>query len=235
MSKTRLVSGLSVLVLPLLLVAGAAQAEEQNQGDDKGEMTDEARAVERLELADRLAAYGIEVNDPMMLIQAARIKQAVPTEELDIEPEQEGEGGEQADKEDGVDLSAEALLDRAQALAGNDDEHLVAMIEQAREGVSTRGRVPGAVRHTDIVNAGTTDVYSGVRFRGNEHAIVTIAGDGDTDLDLHIYDENGNEICSSISYSDRERCSWTPRWTGPFRIEVSNLGSVWNAYTLTTN
>jgi hypothetical protein len=83
------------------------------------------------------------------------------------------------------------------------------------------------------------EAYSSVtyhdEFYGGELAEVLIIGDGDTDLDLFVYDENGNLIVSDTGSSDVCHCQWNPRWTGVFRIEVHNLGDVWNAYTLETN
>jgi hypothetical protein len=87
---------------------------------------------------------------------------------------------------------------------------------------------------TDVVRARTTDVYH-VTFRGGEVAAVAIAGDGDTDLDLFVYDQNGNQICRSVRSRDTEACRWTPAWTGTFRIEVKNLGGVANRYRIAMN
>ena len=45
---------------------------------------------------------------------------------------------------------------------------------------------------------------------------------------VYLCRENGNLICRSTRYGDDEFCRWNPRWTGPFRIQVRNLGaSVW--------
>src|SRR5689334_19047666 len=84
------------------------------------------------------------------------------------------------------------------------------------------------------VSARSTDVYA-IPFAGGEPALVTVRGDGDTDLDLYVYDENGNLICSDTDYTDQLICSWSPRWTGMFRIEVRNLGNVYNRYQVRTN
>ena len=74
-----------------------------------------------------------------------------------------------------------------------------------------------------------------VTFRGGSFAEVSLVGDGDTDLDLYVYDEYGNSVCSDSGWSDRAYCSWRPRWTGVFSIEVRNLGSVYNRYRFATN
>ena len=84
------------------------------------------------------------------------------------------------------------------------------------------------------VYAQDSDVYT-VTFRAGEPAQVAVSGDGDTDLDVFVYDENGNLVASDLSTSDQAAVSWTPRWTGEFRIEIKNRGGVYNQYTLLTN
>jgi hypothetical protein len=88
--------------------------------------------------------------------------------------------------------------------------------------------------HHDTVQAGTIDVYR-VVFNGGQLAEASIAGDGSGDLDLLIYDENDHLVCRSTGSSDREYCQWWPRWTGPFRIEIQNLGTAANLYRLAMN
>ena len=72
-------------------------------------------------------------------------------------------------------------------------------------------------------------------FSGAQLAEAGIVGDGSSDLDLIVYDENDHLVCRSTGISDREYCRWWPRWTGPFRIEIQNLGAVANLYRLATN
>jgi hypothetical protein len=50
-----------------------------------------------------------------------------------------------------------------------------------------------------------------------------------------VFDESGNRICVADSPGDDEICRWTPRWTGEFRIEVRNLGGVYNRYRIMHN
>ena len=84
------------------------------------------------------------------------------------------------------------------------------------------------------VSAYGMDVYH-VTFYGGELAEVAVAGDGDTDLDLFIFDEFGNLVASDINGGDLCLAQWYPAWTGTFRIEVRNLGGVYNRYQIATN
>jgi len=84
------------------------------------------------------------------------------------------------------------------------------------------------------VLAHRSDTYT-IRFRAGEVARVAVIGDGDTDLDLYVYDEFGNLIGSDADYTDQCIVTWVPRWTGVFTIQVVNRGNVYNVYRLQTN
>jgi hypothetical protein len=101
-------------------------------------------------------------------------------------------------------------------------------------GVGFAGAVGGPRSNTTRVNARATDQYT-IGFRGGEAARITVAGDGDTDLDLYVYDEFGNLIVKDDDNTDYCVVSWTPRFTGPFTVRVVNRGGVYNQYRLTTN
>ena len=112
---------------------------------------------------------------------------------------------------------------------------MVAKVEQKYQPeLITRGRVGGPATDYDRVEARSYVQYY-ITFRGGEFAEVAVVGDGDTDLDLYIYDENGNLIDSDIDYTDACYCSFVPSWTGSFRVKIVNRGSVYNRYTLITN
>lgn len=97
--------------------------------------------------------------------------------------------------------------------------------------VNTGDKIGASVDHRDRVNSNSSDVYY-FDFRGGCEASVTVIGDHDTDLDLYIYDENGNLIDSDIDNTDICVCTWTPRWTGRFKVKIVNRGSVYNQYRL---
>ena len=96
------------------------------------------------------------------------------------------------------------------------------------------GSVSGPQVASTQVLAQSTDSFAAT-FRGGESTTVAISGDGDTDLDLYVYDENGNLVASDLGSSDQAVVTFTPAWTGGFRIEVKNRGYVYNEYVLITD
>ncbi len=83
------------------------------------------------------------------------------------------------------------------------------------------GAALAATVKTTVLPGGMTDTWT-VTFAGGFKAAVAVVGDGDTDLDLYVYDENDNLVAKSDGPRDRESVSWTPRWTGKFKIKVVN-------------
>lgn len=190
--------------------------------------------MDALALARQLASYGTEHEAPYALVAAARLLIDTPAEALLAQ--MSGSEGEGLDPTDAGELSLDAalLLSSARDLLRSDDP-LVPVIDDLRQQAGrTRGAVGGPKYAVEIVNAESTNYYV-VSFEGSERAVVTVDGDDDTDLDCYVYDENGYLIDSDLNYSDYCYLEWTPSWTGPFRIEVVNLGRVWNRYIIQTN
>ena len=196
---------------------------------------DRSETAEMLNVAGKLVKYGYQTKTAMPLIQAAEIYNR-----LGVSNETEAKA--KASESDAVTAAASQekassiSFDSAKLLAdatefADGDKNLLALIKGVG---STRGRVPGPIRHYDRVNAQNTDVYN-IRFRGGESALVIVTGDGDTDLDLFVYDENGNFITSDTDAGDDCVVSFNPRWTGNFKIKVKNYGRGYNNYVLITN
>lgn len=186
----------------------------------------------RLRLASDLAAYGYQTYSASALVEAARILNEIPTRELTPESFEKGEGTAD-DKAQKAEFTVEQLLKDAREYADG-DAALLAMADKVTVSSATRGSASGAISQSDCVNANSTDVYT-IRFVGQQTAEVLVIGDGDTDLDLYIYDSNGNLIEKDDDYTDSCYCSWTPKWTGPFKVKIMNRGGVCNYYTLYTN
>ncbi|KPK80190.1 MAG: hypothetical protein AMS25_09855 [Gemmatimonas sp. SM23_52] len=240
---SRLALALLVALVAQVSVAtqsGVAQekgAKEGNAATEPTETTPEVLAVQDVALARQLAVYGHRTQTAEPFLAAARILVQTPYREPALERQQKADEGAEAgdpslEKSTPPSLTVAGLLSAARQLAG-DDENVLAMIAEL-EGSMEKGRAGGPAVHPDRVLAHTTDIYE-ITFSGGESAIIEVVGDGDTDLDCFVYDENSNLIDSDTDYTDHCILIWTPRWTGPFQLQIKNLGSVWNAYVLTTN
>ncbi len=91
--------------------------------------------------------------------------------------------------------------------------------------------VGGPQQAIEIVQPLTSDYYT-VTLRAGELTIIALSGSGTSDLDLYLYDENGNLIEQDLGMNDSARVSVVPRWTGPFRVRVQNRGMRPNLYRL---
>lgn len=219
----RKVFTLIAMLLPMLAMA-------QTQKDDVVVGSE----VTSFQTAAMLSRYGYANGDALSLIQAARIVAREGYRSTTCEKTTEGgKADAQGVRKNGrVNLDVASLLKDARQLAGNDGA-LLALIDDAAKG-GTRGAVGGPQYAESNVAAYGTDIYR-VKFRGGEIARVVVSGDGDTDLDLYVYDENGNLITNDIDYTDQCVCTFQPRWTGMFVIKIVNRGRVYNHYGLLTN
>lgn len=227
----------AAVVLALGLFGPANAAEERSGPNADVAAPDTLGPVAVIDAARQLAEFGRAQEDPTILLGAARTLQLIGEREPDGEVVGEGQVSEDVkpaqaqttEKPDDAgsettDLVAE-LLDEARFLARG-DETLLARADTIAESAS-RGSVTGpGVYDVRVESRSYRNIRE--RFRGGELAEVGLRGDGDTDLDLFVYDGNGSEICRSTTYSDREFCRWTPAWTGNFTIRVENYGGVYN-------
>ena len=121
-------------------------------------------------------------------------------------------------------------LQEAKELSNNNP----AVVALANSVELPRGVVGGPKRTVEVVEPLGADVYT-FTFRGGEVARAAVSGDGDTRLDLYVYDDNGNLITSQVGPGDDCLASWVPRWTGVFVIKVVNRGLLQNRYVILTN
>jgi hypothetical protein len=237
MSKGLKWTGLVVTLIGAVTVgqlwAGAAGANAA--GGDEAAKDESTAGLEDVALAEQLADWGRENNHAAAVALAARIMSGVQQQPMDnAGKETEGAAAAASQPKEAAGDTAATLIAEAQQMAGDNDAAKAAVEAMGKLGVTAMGSTRGCIIHHDSVNARTTDVYR-LAFRGGERAAVYVSGDGDTDLDLYVYDSNGNLIGADTDYSDECLVTWTPAWTGPFIIKIQNLGGVWNAYTLRTN
>jgi hypothetical protein len=206
----------------------AAAKKAPNVAKNGKTRSESASAVEAVAAAEGMVRYGDAAKDPLALIAAAKVLKNVGAKDSTAE-RVGGKAGDAKNKPDT--MSVEAILTRAKALA-NGRQDIVAMADDvAKEGV--RGAVGGPNGTRTVVRGRDVDSFR-VTFRGGEPARVYVRGDGDSDLDLFVYDHYGNRICTDDDATDEMICGWTPRETAPFTIRVRNLG-VANEYMIRHN
>jgi hypothetical protein len=216
------------MFMTLCLLAGGltATAADKDPNIDTEKTVDAADGAGEAEspaslanVAAQLIQFGDQTSDPLMLITAATImgKAEVRLKEP-----------EDAD----LSLTQAAVLDRARQYAREQNRTDLAALADNVPVMKGARSGPWVGMHT--VSPGGTAVLRET-FTAREEATVFISGNGATDLDLFVYDSNGNTICSSTSLGDDEICRWRPRWTDMFRIEIENLGSRSNTFVIGHN
>lgn len=226
--RTTILSSMAAVAL----FAGAAYGEGAvtNVAADVDADTAAITALQNMALAQQLAALGVETGDPIMLIAAARLASQVSATASDMTPR---DGQPSAAGESPGLHSADEMLVAARAFA-QDREDILGLIEDAAAETS-RGSIYGSGYYDGYISGGD-NLYFDEAFYGGEQAIITLQGHNPSDIDLWVYDEYGNLICSSTGYSSNESCSFVPRWTGDFTVRVENEGHPQGTYfTLWTN
>jgi hypothetical protein len=186
------------------------------------------RAMESIALAHRLGVYGQRARQPLALMAAAEILIDHPTRPLAPPPTDLDTAG-------AVLPDAARLLASARALVG-DDPRMIALITplERRARSIDRGSLRGPRQLYGQVASATRREHT-IEFRGGESAVVYVSGDGDSDLDVFVYDESGQVVASATGPRDECVARWKPERQGRFRVEVRNLGSASNWYWMATN
>lgn len=93
------------------------------------------------------------------------------------------------------------------------------------------GAAGGPVYHEDRVMAFSHNSYT-FECRGGEWTNLVVRGDGDTDLDLFVYDSNGTLVASHTDLSDVCSARWFSATTQAYTVVVKNYGSVYNDFVI---
>ena len=203
---------------------------EEKTNADEGTKATRSQDMAYLTMSGELAKLAATTRDPILMLAAARLEDLAPTEE--VSRVKTSKGGATEDGEDSEPEKTD-LYELAKQFSGT-NETLRTIIETTKSSGGTKQSTGGPRRWRDRVRANGTDSYV-ISFRGARTAEVAVLGDGDTDLDLFIYDEYDNLVCRDTDTTDQTYCSWSPAWTGSFRIKIENLGNVFNRYELLTN
>lgn len=198
----------------------------------KGEVSP---SLSSLRLATDLVKYGYAQQSALPLIDALQIISENPTQNLSAEIKGETNAPTTDKKNGKVTLDFAQIATDAKAFAEGDDVllGLIAQIESDAQSAH-RGAVNGPRVGNYVVSGNCYNDFE-CSFTKGYLAEVAVSGDGDTDLDLYVYDSNGNLIASDTDYSDDCYVNWVPAWTGRFIIRIVNRGPVYNNYVVATN
>ena len=222
----------SLLIVCLCCLSFGAFAQEEKAVVDQPvspEMT-------ALQTAANLAKYGYATYSPTALIEAARIFGTTKVQDADFENTKVSSATTE-EKEVKVSFDPKQLLVDAKKYAGK-DKTVLALAKKVEEEIASSGSTRGAVGGPKygegrVYGKDYTDYTA--KFWANELAEVIVIGDGDNDLDLYVYDSNGNLIASDTDYTDQCVCRWVPSWTGAFTIRIVNRGAIYSNYAIATN
>lgn len=181
----------------------------------------EAQAISRIVTAAEVAAWARGRRDAQGLITAARILAEVPMRR---------DGGDEPF------LTPFALLSEAESLAAG-DRVLRDQISRERspdKGVRASPFGAGPIVVVRRLRARETYGFT-VEARRNEVLRVAAIGDGDTNIDLALRDQNGAVICADSSLDHYPVCTVARPRPGPIRIEIVNRGEVWSRVQILTN
>lgn len=216
----------------VIALCGTAQTVEEKP-EVQGETSESLAAVK---LANQILRYGYQNQSTLALLDALQIFSENPTQQFNATKE-----GATVDESQTEGKSAEVSFDYDSVLAdakrfADGDANLLALIDNidAEAKGAQRGNINGPSRDYSAVGANSYTDYT-ASFIANELAEILVSGDGDTDLDLYVYDSNGNLIASDTDYSDDCYVRWVPAWTGRYTIRIVNRGRVYNRFVIATN
>lgn len=192
------------------------------------------RAVDAVALAADLASYGYRTNSALSLLTAAELLMQASPSPLSGK---RGPSNPTVAAKSGVRVAFEpaAMISSAQAMSsGNANVSALASQLQNRLATGAKGAVGGPRSTTDRVLSNSTDVWE-INFRGGERGSIRVDGDGDTDLDCYAYNSAGTLIAYDNDLTDYCVLDWYQSSSGAVRLEIKNLGSVYNQYILSTN
>ena len=215
-----------------LTMRGMAQTVEEKP-EVNGETSESLAAVK---LANQLLRYGYENQSTLALLDALQIFSENPTQALNATKQGEAVDETKSEgKKAAVHFDYETVLADAKTFADG-DPNLLALIDNidAEAKGAQRGNINGPSRDYSAVNGNSYTDYT-ASFVANQLAEILVSGDGDTDLDLYVYDSNGNLIASDTDYSDDCYVRWVPKWTGRYTIRIVNRGPVYNRFVILTN
>lgn len=222
------------LAAAMTAMAVFAFADDAPKAEEKKAEVQLDENIQNIRLASELAEYGYANDSASALLQAAEILAQTPTQKKDdVKVTKEGTSVENPDKAT-KEFTAESLVADAKKLAGK-DKNLLAWAKQVEKKAktSTRGAVGGVQYLENFVYANGSGSIDWLFNKGiNEVGVRSLDG---ADLDLYIYDQNGNLIVKDTSYSKDAYCAFEAYVTTVFTVFVKNNSGYNAAFQMVTN
>lgn len=212
-----------------LSVAGhAARAQDQTRVNLAPDAKGGRGGVAMLAQAMDLYGLGQGQKDALTVLAAARLVGAVSLRMVTQKktPEIATVAGA------ALPVQAGAMFAEARKLAG-EDETLVGLIEGAEAEVAFGPLGVARVSPSTLASRGV-DLWE-IPLFGASYAELAVLGDGRSNLDVTVTDQNGNTVCLDVGATDRVFCDFTPAWNGYFTVRVENVGDGDNSYHLLMN
>lgn len=191
--------------------------------------------AKKFKLVADLVKHGRAYGDADALAYAATILGEFRCRETDRKPiTMDSSDAEQSKGSGKPSMSFHDIVADAEALCSTPSCEMLLMRANAVWEENKRGRVGDAAMSEEVILANNELRYTH-EFEGGEVARVFIMGDGDTNLDLRVFDENSNLIGSDLGESDACCVEWKPSWTGEFTISVTNEGDQYNRFVIFTD
>lgn len=182
--------------------------------------------LKRIQTARALFDFGIEQQDPLLILAAAQLHKTVGVDPTTRAP-QDGM------TVDGAPFGWSDMLDAAAPLMAGDPtlQGLAKDIRAAR----SKGVTIGPVYSIVEIRAKGQDVYADVPFDGGQYAEIYVEGAAGIDLNLLVHDSKNRLVCSDTDISAIAYCGWRPASDAKFSITVVNDGSSGGRYSMMTN
>ena len=216
---------LGVVTGVAVMVVAAAGVKPHGPNVDRSKppsSTPLTEAIEQLRLSDQLADFGERHADAVALVEAAKIRK------------QAGAWLKPPSAAAPAGRTWESLLARAAQLDGSNPT--VAGMSADVRALKVRSIPKGSVAsvlNKSVKQRGADRLE--VLFPASEPALVYVRPATAVDLDLFVYDEFNNLICTGASGGHDAQCRWRPRWDGSYLVDVRNNNDTEVAYVLAIN
>ncbi|WP_461256012.1 hypothetical protein [Treponema sp. R80B11-R83G3] len=222
MKKLLIVVLFCLLCTPLFAQVGMAGAKPESELASSVD-------IELLQTAYTLAKFGYNAKSSSALICAAEIIAQTQTQSLGSKGIAKDETGD-ADKKTGKpEYTVANLLADGKKFAAMNKKTKRTMLAWAASvkktmKSKTKDAISGPKYLYDKVGADGQITYK-LAFEANKLAEVLVCGDGDTDLDLYVFDQNNDLIVYDEGYFDDCYVKFVPKNTMNFNIVVKNRGA----------